>query len=97
VQDVLSFARPSDPKLETIAADTIIREVQGLVPRMESRGLQLVSNPARSCSSALTAPFKAGARKPCRTPLKPWTAKHCHAARALRAPGSAARDRRRYP
>jgi signal transduction histidine kinase len=43
VQDVLSFARPSDPKLETIAADTVIREVQGLMsPDLESRGLQLV-------------------------------------------------------
>jgi signal transduction histidine kinase len=43
VQDVLSFARPSDPKLETIAADTLVREVQGLMsPDLESRGLQLV-------------------------------------------------------
>ena len=43
VRDVLSFARPSDPKLETIAADTIICEVQGLMsPDLESRGLQLV-------------------------------------------------------
>ena len=31
VQDVLSFARPSDPKLETLAAETVIREVQGLM------------------------------------------------------------------
>jgi signal transduction histidine kinase len=48
VQDVLSFARPSDPKLETIAADTVIREVQGLMsPNLESRGVELVveSNP----------------------------------------------------
>jgi signal transduction histidine kinase len=43
VQDVLSFARPSDPKLEIIAADTVIREVQGLMsPDLESRGLHLV-------------------------------------------------------
>lgn len=43
VQDVLSFARPADPKLETIAADAVIREVQGLMsPDLESRGLQLV-------------------------------------------------------
>ena len=43
VKDVLSFARPSDPKLETIAADNIIREVQGLMsPSLESRGVQLV-------------------------------------------------------
>ena len=48
VQDVLSFARPSDPKLETLAADTLLREVQGLMsPNLESRGVQLVveSNP----------------------------------------------------
>jgi signal transduction histidine kinase len=43
VKDVLSFARPSDPKLEIIAADTVIREVQGLMsPDLESRGLHLV-------------------------------------------------------
>ena len=43
VQDVLSFARPSDPKLETIAAETVIREVQGLMsPDLKSRGVQLV-------------------------------------------------------
>jgi signal transduction histidine kinase len=42
VQDVLSFARPSDPKLETIAAETIIREVHGLMsPDLENRGLHL--------------------------------------------------------
>jgi signal transduction histidine kinase len=42
VQDVLSFARPSDPKLETIPADTVIREVQGLIaPNLESRGVRL--------------------------------------------------------
>jgi signal transduction histidine kinase len=42
VKDVLSFARPSDPKLETIPAETVIREVQGLMsPDLESRGLQL--------------------------------------------------------
>ena len=42
VQDILSFARPSDPKLETIAAETVIREVRGLMsPDLESRGLQL--------------------------------------------------------
>ena len=48
VQDVLSFARPSDPRLETIAADTLLREVQGLMaPDLESHALQLVveSNP----------------------------------------------------
>jgi signal transduction histidine kinase len=43
VQDVLSFARPSDPKLETIAAGTVIREVQGLMsPDLETRGVRLI-------------------------------------------------------
>jgi signal transduction histidine kinase len=43
VQDVLSFARPADPKLETISTDTLLREVQGLMsPNLESRELQLV-------------------------------------------------------
>jgi signal transduction histidine kinase len=48
VQDVLSFARPSDPKLIIIATDTLLREVQGLMsPGLESREVQLVveSNP----------------------------------------------------
>jgi signal transduction histidine kinase len=43
VKDVLSFARPSDPKLETISAEAVIREVQGLMsPDLERRGVQLV-------------------------------------------------------
>src|SRR5207247_4736995 len=43
VQDVLSFARPSDPKLEAIAADTLLRDVQRLMsPNLERRGVQLV-------------------------------------------------------
>src|SRR5947207_710502 len=43
VKDVLSFARPSDPKLGTIAADTLLREVQGLMsPNLERGGVQLV-------------------------------------------------------
>jgi len=43
VQDVLSFARPADPKLERLAADTLLREVQGLMsPNLESRAVQLV-------------------------------------------------------
>jgi signal transduction histidine kinase len=43
VQEVLSFARPSDPKLETIAANTFLREVQGLMsPNLENREVQLV-------------------------------------------------------
>ena len=46
VQDVLSFARPADPRLETIAADTVLREVQGLMsPGLESRAVQLVVEP----------------------------------------------------
>jgi len=43
VQDVLSFARPSDPRLETMATETLFREVQGLMsPNLENRGVQLV-------------------------------------------------------
>ena len=43
VQDVLSFARPSDPKLEPIGANTLLAEVQGLMsPSLESREVQLV-------------------------------------------------------
>jgi len=43
VQDVLSFARPSDPKLETIATDTLFREVHGLMAsNLESREVQLM-------------------------------------------------------
>jgi signal transduction histidine kinase len=48
VQDILGFARPADPKLETIVVDGLLREVQGLMsPNLESRGVQLVvdSNP----------------------------------------------------
>jgi signal transduction histidine kinase len=42
VQEVLSFARPSDPKLETISAETVIREVQGLMsPDLKCRGVRL--------------------------------------------------------
>ncbi|HUL50974.1 MAG TPA: ATP-binding protein [Candidatus Nitrosotalea sp.] len=43
VQDVLSFARPADPKLEKISAETLLREVQGLMSSsLETRGIQLV-------------------------------------------------------
>jgi signal transduction histidine kinase len=43
VQDVLSFARPSDPRLETIAADSLLREVHGLMATsLESSQVQLV-------------------------------------------------------
>jgi len=31
VQDVLSFARPAEPDLEIIAADTLLQDVQGLM------------------------------------------------------------------
>ena len=43
VQDVLSFARPADPKMERLAVDTLLREVQGLVsPNLESRAVKLM-------------------------------------------------------
>jgi signal transduction histidine kinase len=43
VQDVLSFARPSDPQLETLDAQTMLKEVQGLMsPNLEGRAVQLV-------------------------------------------------------
>jgi signal transduction histidine kinase len=43
VQDALSFARPADPKLEPLAADTLLREVQGLMSTsLESRAVQVV-------------------------------------------------------
>ena len=46
VQDALSFARPADPKLEPLVADTLLREVQGLMsPDLESRAVQLVVEP----------------------------------------------------
>lgn len=42
VQDVLSFARPADPRFEIIEAATLLREVQGLMaPDLEGRGLKL--------------------------------------------------------
>lgn len=43
VQDALSFARPADPKLEPLAADTLLREVQGLMATsLEIPAVQLV-------------------------------------------------------
>jgi signal transduction histidine kinase len=43
VQDALSFARPADPKLELLATDTLLREVQGLMSTsLESRAVQVV-------------------------------------------------------
>jgi signal transduction histidine kinase len=46
VQDVLSFARPSEPRLETIGAAAFIGEVQGLMsPDLEQRGVRLAIEP----------------------------------------------------
>ena len=46
VTDALSFARPADPKLDTIAAATLLREVRGLMSTtLESRKVQLVIEP----------------------------------------------------
>jgi signal transduction histidine kinase len=43
LQDALSFARPADPKLESLAADTLLREVQGLMSTsLESRTVQVL-------------------------------------------------------
>lgn len=43
VQDVLSFARPAHPKLECLATDTLLQEVQGLMaPNLENREVKLV-------------------------------------------------------
>jgi signal transduction histidine kinase len=43
VQDVLSFARPAEPKLETLATVPMLREVQGLMaPNLESLNVKLV-------------------------------------------------------
>jgi signal transduction histidine kinase len=43
VQDALSFARPADPKLEPLTADTLLREVQGLMSTsLDSRAVQVV-------------------------------------------------------
>ncbi len=46
VQDVLSFARPADPKLELIATDTLLQDVQGLMaPNLENHKVQLIVEP----------------------------------------------------
>jgi len=43
VQDALSFARPADPRLELLAVDMLLREVQGLMSTsLESRAVQVV-------------------------------------------------------
>ena len=43
VRDVLTFARPSEPRLETIEADTLLSEVQGLMsPDLEKRAVSLM-------------------------------------------------------
>lgn len=42
VQDVLSFARPAEPRLEMISVERLLREVQGLMgPALASRSVQL--------------------------------------------------------
>ncbi len=42
VQDVLSFARPSEPRRETLSVQTVLKEVQGLMaPNLESRRVHL--------------------------------------------------------
>jgi signal transduction histidine kinase len=42
VRDVLSFAQPFEPKLEMIAADTVLCEVKGLMaPNLEARSVAL--------------------------------------------------------
>jgi signal transduction histidine kinase len=42
VRDALSFARPAEPKLEPVAADTLLGEVHGLMATsLESRAVQL--------------------------------------------------------
>jgi signal transduction histidine kinase len=46
VQAVLSFARPSEPELQTLGAETVVGEVQGLMsPDLEGRGVRLVVEP----------------------------------------------------
>jgi signal transduction histidine kinase len=46
VQDVLSFARPADPKLETIAADALMNEVGSLMaPSLTNRAVRLTIEP----------------------------------------------------
>jgi signal transduction histidine kinase len=43
VKDVLSFARPSDPKLEAMPAERVLRDVQNLMSSdLESRGVHLL-------------------------------------------------------
>jgi signal transduction histidine kinase len=42
VNDALSFARPREPRIETIAANTLLREIHGLMAgNLENRGVQL--------------------------------------------------------
>lgn len=46
VQDVLSFARPSDPELKIISAATALREVQSLLAsNLDNSSVRLVSEP----------------------------------------------------
>ncbi len=47
VHDILSFARPSEPVLESNEARTLLREVQGLMSaNLEGRGIKLVVEPS---------------------------------------------------
>lgn len=47
VQDVLSFARPSEPTLDNLSVGTLLREVHGLMASsLEGRTVQLVVEPA---------------------------------------------------
>jgi signal transduction histidine kinase len=46
VRDALSFARPADPRLEPLAAGSLLREVQSLMaPELANRGVRLVVEP----------------------------------------------------
>ncbi len=46
VQEALSFARPADPKLQSVGVNLLLREVQGLMSTsVDGRGVQLVVEP----------------------------------------------------
>jgi len=58
VQDVLAFARPSDPRKVVVPADAPLREVQALmVAPLEARGVRLELEPAGSLSVAMDVPL----------------------------------------
>jgi signal transduction histidine kinase len=57
VREVLNFARPAPPKLERLAAEEVLREVQGLMgPTLEGRGVKL----AVDCAPGLTLQADSG-------------------------------------